>query len=289
MQEVEIGKLVQGLSYEDYAAIDALRASDLQDLRWSPAHYRARKANPDAATEAQQDGLLIHKLFERGDQLLASLVVEPEFIGRTKDGRESKQSAEAKQMKAAWYSDLPRGTEVVTMDKLTMLQGISSALNKHSLVKNLVRDGVRETSLVVQDPETGVMLKCRPDLITAEGFLVDFKSTRDARPSFFMNEIFGFRGYFYVLSAAHYLHCLRVAGISKDESMTFVAIEKEPPYGIKVYPLDVGNIAPGEQWRSELTALYQRCTAENDWPGYPEQAVEVLTPEFVKLPGQENA
>lgn len=288
MQEVEVGKLIQGLSYEDYAGIFALRASELNDLRWSPAHYLARKQNPKEPTEAQEDGLMIHKLFERGDQFLASLVVEPEFIGRTKDGRESKQSAEAKQMKQAWYLDLPPNTEVVSMKQLTMLQGISGALSRHSLVKNLVRDGVRETSLVVQDPETGVMLKCRPDLITADGFLVDFKSTRDARPHSFLNSVFGFRDYFYVLAAAHYLHCLRVAGISKDESMTFIAIEKEPPYGIMVYPLDIGNIAPGEQWRADLTELFRRCMAANTWPAYPEQAVEVLTPEYVKLPGQEN-
>lgn len=280
----ELGKLIQGLSYNDYAAEEGLRASDLRLMKRSPAHYAASLRAEKKQTEAQRQGLLVHDLLQNGEKFLESLMEEPEFTGKTKDGRESNRSAEAKVKRDAWYADLKPGAIVANKDDIQMLLGISKSIGSHRLVKNLVKDGVRETSLWVEDPDTGLTLKCKPDLITAAGFLVDFKSTRNAHPDDFISDIFSSRGYFYALQLAHYGHCLKIAGVSPGESATIIAIEKEDPFGIMVYPLDVGNLGPAEQWRAELTRQFAECQAKNQWPGYPEVAYPVITPNWVNVP-----
>jgi len=284
MPTVENGKLHRGLSYEDYDAIPGLRSSDLKLLKRSPLHWKTAREKKQEPSEAQEFGKIFHSMIENGEDFLQNYKIEPVFIGKTKDGKESTRSAAAKEARDRWYADLRPGAIVVKEAWIETLLGMMAAVKKHRLVGNLLKNGVRETSLWVEDPETGVVLKCRPDFISEQGFLVDIKTTRNAHQDEFFWDIFGTRGYFYSLQAAHYNHCLRVAGISPGESATIVAIEKEPPYGIMVYPLDVSNLGPGEQWRAHLTKIYAQCLETNTWPCYPEKAHELITPERIELP-----
>jgi hypothetical protein len=280
----ELGKLNQGVNYETYAGTLGLRASDLKQLKRSPAHYVTANQREQEDKEHFEFGKVFHAMVENGESFLDNYVVEPVFTGKTLDGRDSTRSRAAKDARDAWYLDLKTGSVVVKERWVEPLVGMCRAIKAHRLVGNLVKEGVRETSLWVTDPETGVTLKCRPDFISSAGFLVDFKSTRNAHPDEFYWDIFGVRGYFYSMQLAHYNHCLRAAGISRGESATIVAVEKEAPYGVMVYPLDVGNLGPGEQWRAHLTRLYAECLRTNQWPGYPEQAQALDTPENIKLP-----
>jgi hypothetical protein len=282
----EVGKLISGLSYEMYDAIDALRSGDLYELYRSPRHYLLSKTNKKEPTDAMKAGSLVHLALQIGPELLKKMKRVPVFVGKTKDGRDSTQSAEAREAKKNWLAAQPSDAVFVSEEEERMLIGVLEAISSHRLLGKMLMGGVRETSLVVEDPETGVKLKCRPDFISKEGFLVDFKTSIDARPGHMTNAIFSNhpRSPWYALQAAHYVHCLRVAGISKSEASTIVAIEKEPPYGIMIYPLDMGCLAPAEQWRAMLTKRYAECLKVNIWPSYPERAIPVTVPEWVSVP-----
>lgn len=285
---IEVNTLHQGLNYEQYAAEPGIRASDLKLIKRSPAHMVAAKAIPQEYSEPLEFGKILHMAVENGERFLEMYKVPPEFIGKTKDGRDSTRSKEALEKKAAWFADLPKDAIVVQREWVEPLKGMLGALTKHRLVGNLLKNGVKETSLWVQDPDTGETLKCRPDFISQDGFIVDLKTTRDAHPSFFKNQIFSDRSEdapFYILQAAHYAHCARVSRVANPDSFIIVAVEKEPPYGVMVYPLDIGCLGPGEQWRAELTQRYADCKKNNVWPSYPEQAVPVVPPQWVSLPG----
>lgn len=288
----ELGKLHKGVSYEEYAAEPGLRASDLKELKRSPAHWKAAKAQVQEKKEHLEFGKVFHSIIENGEQFLEHYIVEPVFEGRTKKGdlTTSLNCKDVKDKRDAWYAELKPQAVVVQADWVPRILGMMKSIRSHRLVGNLVKNGVRETSLWVKDPDTGLTLQCRPDLVTEAGFLVDFKTTEDAQPDKWTGpygHIFGTRGWFYAMQMAHYNHCLRVAGISRGESATIVAIEKEEPYGIMVYPLDVGNLGPGEQWRHHLTAIYASCVKTDKYPSYPEAAYALLTPEKIQLPGQE--
>lgn len=291
MSHPELNKLHHGISYEEYALSPGLRAGDLKHLKRSPAHYFAMKGKDIEPSEAQEFGQVFHAAIEHGKDFLERYVVPPIFSGKTKDGRESTQSKEAKLKKAEWYASLPEGSIVVQQDWVEPLKGMLKACLEHRLVGNLLRNGIRETSLWVQDEHTGEILKCRPDFISADGFLVDIKTTRNAHHSEWAGKyghIFGERGYFYALQMAHYTHCLRLAGLSKGEMATIVAIEKEPPYGVRAYPLDVGALGWADQFRHDLTKLYAECAKTGFWPNYPEEAFPLIVPENVRTPDQEE-
>lgn len=280
----ELNKL-HGVTYEEYDSWTAVRSGWLKPLMRSPAHLRAHLENPKGTTEAMEEGKLIHSLLENGNRFLERMVVEPEFMGYTLDGKPSTRSKDAREKRTEWRGQQHQDAIIVTGEQATMLTGIAKRLSEHKLASSIVKDGVREAGLCVQDPETGLYLKCKPDLITSRGHVVDYKSTRDANAHSFTRDIFDYKGYFYVLQAAFYNHCLRVAGIAKSDTVILIAVEKEPPYGINVFPLDVGCLGPGEQWRQELLGIYKKCIERDEWPCYPPNAVPVVPPEWVKLPG----
>lgn len=281
-------ELVHRLSYQEYASAPGLRSGWLQEIRKSPAHLKESITNPKPATEALILGQMIHTALEDPERFLTSAVVEPIFTGKTKDGRDSTRSAEAGKKRDEWRASVPETAIVVTQEEHDMIQGIIEKLTMHRLCRNLLRSGVRESSVWVKDPETGLVLKCRLDFIHDHGFLVDYKSTMNAAAWSFSSEIFSERKRFYILNLAHYVHCLRVAGIGRKDEATIIAIEKPRPHGINVFPLDQGMLDMGERWRASLTRRYAECLEKDVWPCYDEAAVQVTIPNYARYPEDEE-
>ena len=281
----EFNKLIHGLSYEDYAAQPGLRASHLKKMRRSPAHFKASMAEEKKPSAALEFGKKFHFAIENPEKFRDLMVIEPEFVGKTKDGRDSTRSAEAKEKKAIWYSDLRPDQIVVTAEESFNLTGMLNSVTKHKLVGKLIRTGVRETSLWTKDPETDLDLQCRFDFISEYGHPVDFKTTMDASKGSFTWDIFSDKfesSPFYILAAAHYAHIARVSKQVNGESFYLVAVEKEPPWGVVVYPLDLGALDVGERHRARLTRQYAQCVKTGEWPCYEERAVPTEIPQWVK-------
>jgi hypothetical protein len=281
----EFNKLHQGLSYEQYAEAPGIRASDLKLVRRSPAHWLAAQSTKDKPSEAKEFGRIFHKAMEAPQKFLDLVIVEPIFIGKTKDGRDSERSAEAKMKKEEWKSSLSPDRIVLSKADADTLTGMLTACLRHKIIGNMFREGVRETSLWVTDDVTGEVIKCRPDFINSRSHVCDIKTTRNASRNFFLREIFScnyFSDRFYALQAAHYVHCARIAKVCRDDAFIFVAIEKEPPYGIMIHPLDRGGIEVGERARSILTSKLVECRKNNAWPCYPETVTPVEIPQWVQ-------
>jgi hypothetical protein len=282
--EFELGKLYHGIPYDEYHAQPGLRAGHLKHLMKSPRHLKAAMEEPQADTDALRFGRLVHSIMDNGEKFMDTVIVEPEFTGKTKDGKESKQSKEAKDKKKEWYSQIPKGATVVTEEEYQNVIGISASIMEHRLVRNIMKDSIREQSLWVKDPETGLTLQCRPDLIAQRGFMADWKTTRDASKDAFYQEIFKIYKRFYILGAAHYAYCSKLAGLKRPNDFTFIAIESTRPWGINIFPMDNGCLDIGERWRAHLTEQFAECMALNQWPSYKQEAVNVLPPEYPDLP-----
>lgn len=285
--------LHHGLTFEQYAAEPGLRSGDLKALMRSPAHYAAMKKKQKPESDALRFGKIFHMAMETPAMFRQLLAVEPEFVGVTKDGKPttSKNASDVKDQRKRWLGDLPPGAIVVSEEEAFNLHGMLESVLRHKLVGNLVKDGVRESSLWTTDPETGLRIKARYDFISAKGFPVDFKTTTDARPSHFLNEIFSTRGEsprFYALSGSHYSHVGKVAKVCEGESMTFIAVEKEEPWGVWVYPMDRHALEVGDDWRKKLYRVHAECMKTDTWPSYPEVAEPVQIPQYVKWMGDED-
>lgn len=255
---------------ETYNSVAAFRSSDYSYLHRSPKVLRYHRDNPKEPTDAMIQGSLLHDAMADLEKFFDTHAREPDADMRTKVGKE---------LVAEFRATLSPGMKPVKAKWFDILSGQVKSISEHDLVKRMIRGGERENSLFVTDPETGITLKCRPDIINADGFLIDFKTTRSLDPFHLSWSVYtqDKGGWFYARQGAHYVHCLRVAGISKREGMHFVFIEKEPPYDIQVISLGAGELAGGESSRRSLTALYAKCSRENHWPGKEQKA---LTPEI---------
>lgn len=287
-EPLKLNHMYKSMDYETYASIckrlNIVRSSMLKLIKRSPRHLRYALDNPQEETTALRVGKNIHLLFEQSEEFQSRLVHVPEFVGKTLDGKPSSRSKEAKELKQAFLDGLPPDSILANDDEMELYTRVINLLSEKKFATRLLKDSVKEVSIFTTDPETGLLLACRPDFITDRGNVCDLKTTRDASMSFFWNEIFSERGMFYVLQAAFYAHCLKLAGIGRGESFTFIAIEKSPPVDIAIYHLDHGHLDVGDQWRKYLTTLYAECLRTNVWNGYEDRAQSGEVPQFASVP-----
>lgn len=280
---MQYNKLLDNVSFEEYQKIEAINSTGLKQIYQSPAHYKAYQNIPHEQTEAMHFGDLFHKMLLQGDKYMDFFMAEPKFVGLTKDGRESSQSKEAKEKKAAWYATLPKDVIVVPDKFNEPLTGMLEAMKRHPFTKNLLKEGLKENTLLWQDKETYACCKARFDFITKNGHIVDIKTTRNAHPEYFSKAIYSTDNLYHI-QAAHYCKGAEITGVADSENFIFVAIEKEPPYGISIHFLDAYGLGLGDQWRSHLMKKYQECNTKKHWPGYPTEGSVAIPPEWAKTP-----
>lgn len=281
-----IGKIIERVSQEDYNKMPGIRSSWLKPVLKSPAHLIASIHKKRDPTEALVDGTNIHLMLEDGNEFIKKLRVMPYFEGPTGKGNMSPNSKVAMDLRSKWVLDQPMDTIIVDEDKRDMLAGIATSIHSHRIARNIIKDGIREAAVIVRCPETGLILKVKPDLITTPyGHLVDFKSTRDAMS--IEREIFSRYGAFYILNMAFYDYVLNLAGIAKISNLakaTIIAIEKEPPYGIRTIFLDQGNLDFGLEWVKHALRKIKNSLDSGVWEGYPEIPETVSNPAYADIP-----
>ena len=287
---MEQNKIHQGLSYEQYRDAPGVRSSDLKLFKRSPAHWKAAQENPKQHSEALEFGKLFHSVIENGEKFMSQLKVMPEFIGLTKEGKESKNSKEAKEKKEAWLNDQPENVIIISAEEERKITGMVKSLAANKTLTRMIKDSVREASIWATDNETGLTVKCRPDLITAKGFVLDFKTTMDCSEKIFEGDIYKQSRYspFYILQAAHYTHVMRMAGIGNPDLFCFVAVEKDPPYAMNTFELKIDSLGAGDQWRSMLTKKYAECEKNQEWPFNDGRVIPLAAPEWFAIPEDEN-
>ncbi len=163
-------------------------------------------------------------------------------------------------------------------DYKNMLASLN-AVNKHHTASKLLKDAVVEQSYFAQDEE-GLVRKCRPDFITANGQICcDVKTTDDVSARGFGRTIYKFR---YDVQGAWYLDVLKmVLGNDAPKVFAFVALQKNRPYDISVQFLTDEQIARGRsEYQKNLTTL-KHCLENNYWPGADNGAVlECIVPNY---------
>lgn len=293
---MESNTLLKGMTYEEYDTagkeLRSLRSGMLRPILESPRHLLAKMQEEKKESEALRQGKIIHQLFENPEKFMDSYMIEPIFEGRTQKGEltTNPNCKEVRAAKADWYARIKPGAIVLTADDVDLVNGIWASLQNKKLIRNILKDGVNETSLFTTDAVTGVPLACRPDFVSARGHVIDLKTTVSAGEPYFMRQIFSnsSMSQWYVLQAAHYAHCLKMAGVGSGEMFTFIAIEKSPPYEMNVFPLDIGCLGIGDQWRQIATERYYECLSSGKWAGYDDRAIAVTVPQWASVPFEEE-
>jgi hypothetical protein len=241
---------------------EGVSSSGLKLIERSPAHYRFQaKRDPSRAMEL---GTAIHAALLEPERFAADYV-----LLRDVTDRRSSPYKEAVKV---------HGSErVLTAGEADQVAGMQEAVLSNSLMRSrLTAPGWRELSLFVRDPESGVLVRVRFDLLTVDGIIVDLKSARDCQPDGFSRAC---ANYGYALSAALYADAFAWATGTPATAFEFAVVEPEMPHAHKLYRPDVFFIQHGQARYREALRLFAECEASNHWP-----LPECVEPEILGLP-----
>lgn len=238
---------------------EGISSSGLKQMLRSPAHYKFQASSEPS--RAMILGTAIHTALLEPDRFADEYVL----LRDVKDRRASEYKQAVK----------VHGSEnVLVSSEADNVAGMQeTVLANPAMSERLQAEGWRELSLFVRDPETGVLIRVRYDLLSVSGIAVDVKKCQDARPEEFSKAIFN---YGYDLQAALYSDAFEWATGKPLGAFEFAAIEEQMPHGHKLYLLDETAMQEGRRKYREALSLYAECERSNDWPNLSCDGVEIL-------------
>lgn len=172
--DIEPG-IYYGISNENYHAGPGVSKSQLDDIADTPALYLWRKNAPVDTTKTKtlDLGTAFHCRVLEPEEFSNRFIVAPEFNRRTTAGKEEE--------KAFLMECASTGKAVITAEEGRKIELMYQSVMALPLGQWLVESaGHAESSIYWEDPETGILCRCRPDKIIPEfHWIMDVKTTAD--------------------------------------------------------------------------------------------------------------
>lgn len=258
------------MAMDEYHAIDAASNSRLSRLLKSPAHLKAYLNEPPEETTALLMGRAGHCAILEPDDFPARYRCGPDGDKRTKAVKEAWDALEA---------EVGTGGVLRRSDYEACLRMRDSVHRSRTAKAMISGSGEVELSYLWEDKESGLLCKARMDRHSPDlpgGTIVDVKTTRSASRREFERTIFSFG---YHRQGAFYLEGAKVRKLPARH-FVILAVEKTPPYAVAVYRLTEGALSAGEEQIRPLLMRYAECKARNEWPGFPDEVVDVALPDY---------
>ena len=268
---VETG-IFEGLTYEQYDAIEAYRRSVLMAGLRSMAHLKEAIDHPDTeSTEALLFGQALHVATLEPDRFEQTVVLGPI---NPKTGEPFGADTKACREFAAENPD----KIVVAKGFREKILGMGRSIRRHPSASKLIRSCQRaEVTMVWNDPVFDLPLKARPDGVGVG--LLDLKSSVNASPESFPRSIYD---YGYDIQAAMDIDGWK-ALMGEAQPLTLVVVEKEPPYAVALYCFEPDDdwVKIGRQRYREILAKIQLGERTGEWPGYGDDPMFPEVPEWI--------
>lgn len=225
----------------------------------SPAHFFDRSdLNPDRADEEPNEALDLGKA---AHHLILGEANFREFYAI----RPEEWSDWRKQDARDWRDDqIAAGKTVLTPEHVERIVGMAKGLLMHPMVRNGALSGLIEHTMVAKDPQTGIWLKVRPDVIpTDSGDYSDFKTALEVSDEA-LDTALGRDGLF--VQGALVRKVVGLLGLPFN-SFSLVFAEKQRPFCAQVKSIKPADMDLGEGIiRASLVAL-GRAMQRQTWPG----------------------
>lgn len=290
---------IHNITQADYFAAEALHISQLKHMDRSPAHFLSNIKSPRKPSEAMMLGTAVHcAVFEpsrfnesytllpdvgpmntkAGKDAMAKLCAElAERAGMTQEELAAHNTGNAEGRTAFFAALEAKGLNIITKDKLDTVVAMQQAvLSSGSARFFLDKPGMNEASAFWQDKQTGIRCCARFDKLIQGEFIVELKTTKDAREWSFAKDI---HQYGYALQAAWYLWGAKEL-TGKTLTHVIIAVESEPPHGVQVYLIEDKSLMSMHARNRALLNQYAECKRLNEWPGYRDQATTISLPKY---------
>lgn len=241
---------------KEYRQREGVSSTDLKHMVKSPAHFRYWKDHPQEDTPALLFGRASHKYMLEKDDFFTEFAIAPNVDRRTKAGKEE----------YALFLEESKGKDIISADDFQKIQEMREALYATPFVEQLLA-GEKELSYFLEDEETGLTIKARPDCLTSIGdthVLIDYKSTADASSEAFMRSAISLN---YDLQMSMYKDIMdKVTGF--EHSVIFIVQEKTLPYAVNILEANEYFLKSGHDMFRTYLNLYKECLDSGNWAGY---------------------
>jgi exodeoxyribonuclease VIII len=265
---------------QEYHASEGISSHDLRMMNHSPAYYKHAKSQPQKPKSHYAIGTLLHTAVLEPDKFESSYTIAPDCEKRSNADKEIWRISE--ELASLENKVLVKSGDLEEINRIR-----DSVFSHKSAAAAIQCGGSFEPSLYAKDPDTGILLRARPDLVSNGNAIIDLKTTTfgGASKHSFARSIAKFR---YDCQAAFYLDMIALCEDPKDV-FVWIAVEKEPPYAVAVYYLDEKSIQAGRtQYRADL-AIYKESVESGNWGGYSQEMEEISLPDYRLREFQEMA
>lgn len=259
------------MTNKEYRSHDGISKSSLWEINKSPLHFKYKMDHPQTDTAALLFGRAVHKFVLEEDDFFNEFAIAPICDRRTKDGKETWTNFELSCV----------GKDIITQSDFDEIKAISDSIKSVPDAWELLQ-GECEQSYFWTDDMTGEKCKCRPDVINHEKkLIVDLKTTDSCENNHFERSA---KKYGYKLQAGMYREGV-FQNTFEEYGFKFVAVEKKPPYAVRIYNCTPEYIDQGYDKFRELIGIYHDCKVKNEWLGYDRigaREVELLADDYVE-------
>jgi hypothetical protein len=203
-------------------------------------------------------------------------VVRPEEYPDSKTGVLKEWTRAADYCKGWEEEKAAAGLEILTPAELETIKGLAgiqpwqkgledSGLMNNAVVRAGALQGLVEHTIVAKDPETGIWLKARPDVIpTASREAGDFKTTQSVQVRALQRTLDEYR---YDMQGEFISRCLEQAADFRLTNFALIFACKPEPHEVavrEIKPFDMDESAKDNQAAIRTFAL---CMERGKWPG----------------------
>lgn len=251
----------------------AVQGTDLKRL-WDecPAYaWGLWSGNPnhfeDEETPATGFGTAFHMLLLEPEEFKAAYALAPEGMNfTTKEGRAFKAEAEA------------AGREVIAHKAFLRMQRMKDEIAAHRIGRLILeRKAKAEATMIARDPETGLWLKCRPDLLMpdAPALTVNLKTANKPNPRAWQRQASDLG---YHISAAFTRRVAKLLGLHDALPYAFLVVGSKAPHLPFVATLKDSAMAWGDLIVTRALRTFADCLESGKWPGYADDVIEIDLP-----------
>lgn len=260
------GVFVRDMPNAAYHSYEGISNSGLNMVARSPAHYAYR--TPWRETRAITMGTAFHTALLEPHRFAKEYMVVRGINDRRKS--EYKEASKVYGGESTLTDSEGAAVEV-------MVEAVRANPDAHAVLSD---PGYAELSAFVEDPQTGILMRCRYDWITETARALDVKKTQDCRQRPFQRAIHAYR---YHCQEAMYSHIFELITGEPLESYQFLAIEEQPPCANVLYTLDALAKSHGHKEYREALEAYAAAVESGEWPGYGVNSDLISLPEYVLM------
>lgn len=249
----------------------------------TPYEYKWRQDNPKQPSASLSLGTLFHTLFLEPEKFYDEYAV---WKGKTRRGK-------------AWddFKELHQDKTIITAGELDQANDMLEAALESKLVKRVFDlPGEAEYSYFGRDPDTGVILKCRPDKYLPKlRWVIDVKTAANPLPEGYERFQKDAYKYGYYVSAALTLRVMGLVLGVRPAGYYYLVVANTAPYRAFLYRATDEEIALGDAVLAKTLPAYAKALETGVWedyedriydcglPSYAPEPIEIVPPEEMTL------